>query len=459
MTDPTYGDETEVWFRNPHNYVREMVELGTSQMAFDRGILHRMRIDVDKWAKLHFEGRPYRALVIGDQGTAEIDQDHTLGNPVGVYPTWVYSTDTFGLLEELAAHPVGENIESYDNPELPKDERPVAGQPHRVVVVNAPSASTGHGRTFFSLLADLQRDYPECIFHVHGLYGYRIAFGMNFRSVDIDPRTNASKGKVVLPNGREVIREKLQPYLQWVHLLGWSLPDLIVPRNRCMFNMASAVWAGQYYKKNIRFKTRGREPDINIFVPGDHFPRMERYLSRRAKMGLGDKFACDSCNLADMCKFYREGAVCTVPGAETEALARMFRSRDSGQIINGLAELISIQAERLETGRSKEMAEDELDGDTTKVMRDMFAQGVQLAKLIDPSLRSGAKVNVGILTGPGSAVAVTSGAEGVAAVVRDLESRGIPRAEITPDMIKAVLEGGPARVPAAIEGHAVAKGA
>ena len=112
----------------------------------------------------------------------------------------------------------------------------------------------------------------------------------------------------------------------------------------------------------------------------------------------------------------------------------MFKSRDSGTIISGLQELLVLQAERVELGRTKELAEDEIDSDTSKVINAMFDQGVKLAKLVDPSLRTGAKVAVGVFTGtPGgpALTAASSGPEGIASIVRELEMQGIPRDDIT----------------------------
>ena len=90
---------TEVWFRNPHNYVRELVEVGYGNIAWDMGMLVSRGIDPVKHAQLYFDSAqvPWRILLVGTQGSVEIDKDHGPGNPIGVYPTWEYGED-FELL-------------------------------------------------------------------------------------------------------------------------------------------------------------------------------------------------------------------------------------------------------------------------------------------------------------------------------------------------------------------------
>jgi hypothetical protein len=452
---------TEVWFRNPDNYIRELVEAGACQVAWDRGLLVKKSIDPDKHASLYF-GRtfPYRILVVGEQGTAELDAEHTMLKPKAVYPTWAYGEDV-ELLEEIVENPVGQNLAACLDTSVPPDERPVWEQEHRVVITDLPLASTGQGRQFLRFLKELQEDHPECIIHVHGLYGYRVAFGMGYKAADVEPRTSAQKGKVYLPSGNEEKFEKLFQHPKWATVLGFKPADLEIPRNRCMYNIKSAQWAGEHYQELYKFRTiasKGSKPDHT--VPDEMFEPTEtksHLISPSKKPQSGDQYLCDTCSLQMDCKYQRAGAVCSVPGAEPTELARYFKTRDSGMIIDGLGTLMAAQTRRLERG----LAEEEdfgLEPEVTKMMAQLFDQGVKLAKLLNPELRGGTKININ--TGGGAAaVEMGNPRQFTAAIIRELELQGIKREDITPKMIEGMMAGmaQPAHTRQAIEGEVVAR--
>ena len=444
---------TEVWFRNPDNYVRELVEVGEGRIAWDRGFLVKKSIDPDKHAALYY-GRavPWQALVIGEQGTAHINADHPMDKPLGVYPTWVYGEDA-SLLEEMVSQPVGEDTNICFDLSVTPDERPVYGQQHRVVVTDIPDVKTGIGRRFLKFLKELQEDYPQCIIHIHGLYSFRMAFGLGFRSADHEPRTAAQKGRIILPSGKEEKFERAASNPQWVKATGFKPVDLAVPRNRCMYNIKSAQWAGLYYNDLYRFKTGG-ESDVDVTSSDAEYKPSETksHMSVAVKPKEGDQFHCDTCSLQTQCKYFRSGAVCSVPGAEPTELARFFKTRDSSMIIDGLGTLVAAQTRRLERGMQEEEAFGELQPEVTKLINSVFDQGVKLAKLVDPSLRGGG-VNVNVHSGAAAQVAVGNPRAMVAEVIRGLELQGVPRDKITPEMIQGVMEGmvDPARKQQAIE--------
>lgn len=108
-------------------------------------------------------------------------------------------------------------------------------------------------------------------------------------------------------------------------------------------------------------------------------------------------------------------------------------------IIDGLGALMEVQTGRLQQGLHYEEIEGELDPEVTKIIGQLFANGVKLAKLVDPSLAAGPRVQVNV--GPGGAAAVSAGTpqQLVAGIVRALEEKGVPRDKITPKMIEQVL--------------------
>jgi hypothetical protein len=438
---------TEVWFRNPHDYIRELVECGEGLIAWDRGLLVKRSIDPCKHAELFFgesSGVDYRILTVGHQGSAEYRKGGRIEKPVAVYPTWVYGESSI-ILEEMIQHPVGEDMAACMDTTVPPDERPVPGQEHRVIITNPPEASTGPGRQFLSYLRTIQEDHPEVIIHIHGLYSWRYAFGMGFRAADVEPRAAAAKGKVHTPSGSVEKWERLQAHPQWATSLGFKPADLSVPRNRCMYNIKSAVWAGKNYMELFTFRTRanGVTPDYDS-SDEDHKPATTKspFSSPSHTAKEGDKMLCDTCSLQDKCKYFRSGAVCTVPGAEPVKLAHMFKTRDADQIIDALGTIVAGNANRLERGLKIEENIGENDPEVTKMMGQVFDQGVKLAKLLEPQRFSpGSKVQVNVGAGGAAAVSGANPSQLVAAIFRQLEQQGIPRDKITPEMVQGVLEG------------------
>lgn len=439
---PRLPTMTEVWFRNPHNYVRELVEVGGPyRVVWDRGMLVKKRIEPVAHAILYFgKNADFEILCIGPQGTAHLDADHLLDRPKAVYPTWEYG-ENLNILEEMVSSPIGLDADAC-SADLPLDERPVIGQDHRVVITNLPNAQVGANRPFYRNLRELQEEYPDCKILLHGSYSFRVMFGMGFGSADVEPRTDAANGKVFLPNGKTLAYARTVGQLQWVNVLGMSVTDLKIPNKRCIFNIKSAIWAGEHFTENLKFKSQGStkvDPDSPMTLT----PVTKSFRTDpKIVVTEGDMITCNTCSLHNSCKLYREGAVCSVNDSETSALAKMFKSRDSSLIIDGLGTVLAAQTDRLQRGMESEEEFGELDPEVTKMMNSLFGNGIKLAKLVDPTLT---KPLVQI-NGNTAAVAGSSPKELGAAVIRALENQGMKREDITPAMFEGMLlkmTGGP----------------
>lgn len=426
---------TEVWFRNPHNYVRELAEVGGPfRVVWDRGILVKKHIDPVKHAKMYFgESADFRILCIGQQGSAELNATHDMTNPIAVYPTWEYGED-MDILEEMMSNNIAEDPMAITADVAP-DERPVPNQEHRVVVTNLPNLQLAANRGFYRQLKTMQEDYPECILHIHSSYSFRIMFGQGFGSADVEPRGDAANGRVILPSGKTMAYARTVGALQWVNLLGFSVVDLKDPRNRCMFNIKSANWAGAHFNENIKFASRGEDRSDPLSpvtsVPTTTSTNSVATLNPQA----GDKVICDQCSLSPGCKYYRVGAVCSLPGSDSTPLIAAFKSRDSFQIIEALGTLQGAAVKRLERGMSDEEEYGELDPEVTRLIAMLFKQGVTLAKLVDPTLTK-PLVQIGSngFNPNGTSRQMTS------AVVQVLEKQGIRREDITTDMVVDTLK-------------------
>lgn len=432
----------EVWLRNPRAYIREIVEVRQLLIVWDKGSLVKHSIDPVKFCDLHVPAdQHYRMLVIGntEQGCAELSRGGHPDEPDAVYPVWSATDEDISVLEELIQYPPGEDADVCGDESVERAHRPVLGQEHRIILTDMPKLNTGPGRKMIRVLSELQDEYPDAILHLHGTYSWRAMFSASFRSVDFDSRTQAAKGMVFLPNGKQVRHEATTSFPQWVTLLGYNPVDLAVPRNRCMYNMKSALWAAKHYNENFRFKSKGDHtpdvdaPDVKV-TPVTAKAKGLNYKS-------GDKFTCDTCSVQNACKYYRQGAVCSVPDSEPVKLASFFNTRDSDTIVEGLGILLAAQANRLERGMQDEEFGDELDPEVSKMINSLFSNGTKLAKLTNPELAGGTKVGVFVNGGQGASVAVGSSASQLtAAIVQELEAKGIPREDITPEMIGEVLD-------------------
>ena len=446
---------TEVWFRNPSNYIRELIEVRGNRVAWDRGHLQKRKIDAYAHAKLYFSQAgiaDWRIMLIGEQGSVELGPNNPIDDPIGVYPTWTGAED-LELLEEMMSDPVGENLKFCNDPNIARDERPVYGQQHRVIVTELPPMNSGPGKALARKLIDLQEDYPDCIMHVHGLYSWRTMFGLGFAAVDMDPRTSAQKGRIFIPPGKEIKFELAIGTPQWISLLGFTMGDLRDPKARCKYNMKSALWSGEHYMENIKFKSTGRgvaNTETKKFKPVE----TEKPVHGALPVKEGDKMQCDTCSLQSHCKYYRQGAVCSVPGSEPSKLASYFKTRDAESIIDGLGTLLQAQTRRMEKGMSDEELFGELDPEVTKLMNQIFNNGVKLAKLVDPNLAGGAKVQVNV-GGNAQQITASTPNQMIGSIVRELEARGVPRDKITPEMIQGLLAemSGSGNGASVIEGH------
>lgn len=426
---------TEVWMRNPANYIREMVEVPTARkVIWDRGMLAKRRIDPFAHATLYFGKVPgWEVLVCGEQGTAHLDYKHDMDNPLAVYPTWLYGEDDFDVLEEMISKPLGMDRAACSSSGA-KDEIPIFGQPHRVIISNLPDMGRGLTKNLLHAIREMQEEYEHLnpLVHLHGTYSYNQMFSLGLGATDVDPRTDAAKGKIILPPGKIVKYEEAPRVSHWIGLMDMAPHELKIPRNRCIFNIKSAIWAGQYWTKDLRFKTSGTSV-VDPTSTGMVSAKGAHTVLGKLKPSAGDMITCNSCSLQDKCKYFRDGAVCSVPESETSELAKYFRSRNADSIIDGLGALMSVSADRLQRGIETEEEFNELDPQVTKMINQVIGNGIKLAKLIDPS-RGKTTVTVNVGDQPalkeGTPRQVTK--QVVAAI---MEETGLPIESITAEMV------------------------
>lgn len=439
------SSDTELWFRNCFMYVNELLQENECNIVLDLGYTMKRKMDPIRWMDLKFGNQfPWRMMLIGD--TDQGAHIYTAGSlkPVAKFPVWSaedMSDDNLASLAELMA----------------------GGEFPYIVVTDLPNMTFNGAKVFLSELSNLQQDCPQTKMHVHGLYAYDLLFGLGFASVDLNPRDDAAHGKIYLADGQKLLADKLtHEHLDKVALCGMRADELHDARNRCVFNIKSARRAAYSYRDEKKFSNNAKDfYNLDITSADDSFREVVNnriLMKNNLKVQGGDKFHCDTCTLALSCKVYRKGAVCAVPGSEGVELSKYFDTRSSDLILDGLGKLMKVQAERIQKSIIAEESTDKHDKEINKDLKNLFDQGTKLAKLVDPSLRGVSQTNVQVnLNGNGSPA---SPRQLIAEAVKELELRGIPRENITPEMIAGMFAGAldPDQQQRAIEGVVVRDG-
>lgn len=435
-----------LWVRNPGNYIREANAAGCLNIVFDGGYLHKRRMNVFRFMGLHLPHEPWEVIIIDNYGS----RHHLPGveSPIGVYPTWDAHGDSMSMLEDWLANPVGEDEKLCADEKTPFECRPVFGQEHRVIIHNLPSASLPYGKEFLRKVNALQADYPKAKILVHGSYARKAMGTLDIAEWDIEPRTDASKGTIWLPNGRDLNKPQFKKSTPWIELLGFTPAQLAEPQQRCIFNIRAAQWLLEKPSDSYVMKTNDVRPDPTVPDAEYRPPTDGKHMMTRVKRTnlLGDKVDCNTCSLAAACKFYRKDSVCTLPGSEMSDLAQMFQSRDSATILDGLARVTALAARRTERAINDE--EDfGLDPEVTKMLAQTFNFAERYAKLNDPFLRASVSFQhlvsrTGDTAVPGKVqVSELSAADAAAMAMEHYEKLGISRGDITKDMVVNYIKG------------------
>lgn len=446
---------TDLWLRQPKAYIIQALDEGHTKFTYHVAALLQSKLEILSWlrAAAMGYGTDVRVMLIDHAGAPEYSIFNNYSTPEAVYPTWEPEEKLEDLIW-LIENPVGQNKDFCYDTSIQKDLRPVFGQKHRIVIhrVNDSGPTLDH---ILRMLAELQQRYPDVELFISGPKHFHNLFGLGFKAVDWMPTNMSETGavyeRVILPSGKAIKDDAVYDirYKDWFELLGYTQSDLTSREDLVRYTLRSVAWAAHNFDLTKPFLYRARKKSILdpafTYVSEDDFvlPAARRKLMRN--VGLPhtefDKFMCDTCILHNACTLYRSGSVCVVKGSETVGLADSFGTRNADAIIGGLGQLLKKQAERLEDAQAREDDSGELDPEVTKLYNSVFANGVKLAKLIDPSLSSAkVQVNVGVgISGQAAAVAASDPKQLVAGIVAALEAQGIPREQITSDMVKGVL--------------------
>lgn len=260
----------DLFWRNPFNYWRQMQEIGESDIAWDRGLVKKMAIDPFLFSSIKFTkiNPNWRCYIIGQQDAQEYDATCSIDNPKGSYPTFDWERDELETLEFYLKNPWGEDATMYKDTDIPKADRAVKGQAHKVFVTNIPPLNTIAGRHAIALLEEINRNWsPYAHIFIHRLYGFINLFGRGFNAGSMDGRDQAQHGRIQLINGKKIDPRTCNPDDVAPHLaqFGFVLKDMESASNRCLFNMQAAKYASNNYRhegRPLKRLPRTWQPDI-----------------------------------------------------------------------------------------------------------------------------------------------------------------------------------------------------
>jgi hypothetical protein len=447
---------TDIWFRNAQACMSVCAEEGVTRLTWTRQHLSRLRNDGILYVRQFYMHTPIRPKImhIGVQGASEYHIFSKITEPTSVWPVWSGKGDTWDDLIDLIEKPWGESKKICSDISTLPALRPTYGQKHRIVIHNSPAPISGVGQQFWATLAQVQADYPEVELFVNGTMSYAVLFGLKFRACDFGlSDAGDTNSQLYLPNGMKIKLDKgevkkLYQWEDWLKLLGFKIDELVRNENNSRFRLKirSARWAAKHWATNYRFFKNNQNIAVDSDASDADFePRQSHAIVLRRKhftLKEADKILCNRCRIAPGCKAYRQDSICGLTGSTMAELAKYFDSRNAGRIIEGLAYVTRLQAQRLEASMDNEANSGDVDPEVTKQMNALFANGVKLAKLVDPKLAGpGVQVNVGVNNGDATVVSMTNPKELMANIVNALEGQGIPRDQITPDMVEGVLKG------------------
>jgi hypothetical protein len=445
---------TELWFRNTLSCLDVCAEEGVNRLTWTRQQLMRYKQDgilIVRQFYMSTSVRP-KIMIIGIQGSSEYSVMSKYDEPLGVYPTWSGKNDSIDELYEMAESPWGENERLCSDERTPASLRPVLGQKHRVVIHDNPSSSSGVGKQFWNRLSQIQEDYPDCEFFVNGVKSFGALFGLKFKAGDYGLSDLGDTNQhIILPNGMTVKLNqgelhKLIQWHDWIKVLGFDIKTIIEDqKERYRFRIRAARWASKYWEENYRFHSTGMNvaPD---FESSDqtYKPRQGRLVltTRRFTLADADKLLCGRCRIEPGCKLFRQDSVCGLGDSKVSDLEKFFQTRNAGLIVDGLARLTQLQAQRLENSMEAEQVSGEVSPEVTKQINSLFANGSKLAMLVNPELRGGPRVQVNVGVNGSASVQVQNAnpKQIMSDIVAALEHQGIDRDAITPAMIEGVLK-------------------
>lgn len=443
--------KTEVWFRDPVNYIRQVRDHASAYYTtWNEAYVNKINLSPQAFLNLNLGvNSGWKALVLNTYREIGVLYEAGERQHTAVYPLWNASYYSTSLLVEMIRK---QRDGSFIHQDFSVPVRPMPGQRKRIIISGMGGLVTNYWRGVALQLSYIQEQNPDVDLMLTGSFSYPMMFGKAFRTVDADPaKTAVSAGEVSLPCGAilKANDKELAKNSYWLEVLGYDWKSIQKNYDMVCFNVNSLEWASRYYKTLDKHAPKGRGRGYNRMVESIDWrsPEAKDFLqssnliySGRSAAKDTDKIVCSSCTLWAACKYYRDGGVCAVPDSEMTEVSKMFGSRDADKIIDAMAALVALNTERIERGMSNERESDKLDPEVTKVINSTISNAEKLAKLRNPELAAGAKTNVVINNQQNAITHGSNIAPAIAAtIIERLELEGYDREEITDDLVQNYL--------------------
>lgn len=440
------GRRYDLYWEDPYKYAAHMRELGECQAYFTYTNLHFKRMDARAFMRQNFHGMPWKCYIAAKHFTYLIDYTCGPEEHRGSWPNWNAPKYDLEDLQDLILNPW---VDRKVNPDAPWYEHPVHGQPHRVFVEALGSGATEFERNRRRRIAKIQRLFPEVELFIRAkTFNIPFMFGCGFSAGCLDPyrHRGLKKGCVYTPSGKEVHLERVEEFSDEIEYMGFDPYEVRYDQDvGLLYTMASVRYAahhwddptGPFYNVKGKFaSTDFHNPDMYAEMPS--YEVINNFRGEKAKDT--DKILCDSCSLWRLCPAYRPEAVCGLPSSDSKKLSDMFKSRNADDVVEGLAAIVSKQAERVESKMDEEkFSSGGHDKEIDKMLNNLFKNGTQLAKLRDPSLGRAPLVQINANSPQALQAGKVSTADPralAATVIQEIEATGVRREDITEQMIE-----------------------
>jgi hypothetical protein len=419
-------DDSEVWFvASPKN-------LDLAMQAGARRFY--LRAGDSKWTetleRLEFVGA---SVVLRSNSATEGPCAFVLrdGQDDAVIPVWTFGDHTLADLDDMIAYPWSLTKPGDDFKIGARHASPHPAQEHRVLIEGIPASELDD---FLRVEIVPRQKKTDAVLHVADPCPLDRILPLQLWA--FTHTAWKAKGRPILPNGLEPL-DDFEEHEMWFQLIGadWvkatATPDALYE-----YNVRSILWAASNWHRSQSFPAAGTTSQTVV-------------LGRRNRPR--DTWLCDTCTVQRSCKFFRSGAVCSVPHAYPGELAAQFQTRDSKTIITGMQALVAANVNRINRFMTKEVDADEPNARLTTLINQTLRQAEALAKMVDPVLAASGAARINIQIGKPApqqgrpSLEAANEQQSAADAVRALQGPpfNVPMHKITAEMIERFIKGEP----------------
>ena len=328
----------------------------------------------------------------------------------------------------------GEKCPIYKFTDSIKSFKELAENNEYIFVIGLPPYYPKNRGKIREKIESLNKVQGDAKIHIVGSSSIALMLENKIDAMDVNPLKFANTGILVLPNGRQIVKDNFSEEKKWIRLVGYTLTDLHSKEDYVRFNIKSFLMAG---RGEINMFDSPKFPALRESSgtpPKQSKTEMKKNLTLAREKGKQIReyrraqIFCDVC--INKCDMFSEGAIC-VKNSEFKSLATIFNTRDSELMTEALVCVLASQAERYQEFRIKEKASKTLMPELTKIEASLLKNGIEMLKVLNPTLRPVS--NKLIMENPNILAAI---------MVKQIDEAGIERGKIDPaDVLRAITDG------------------